>query len=129
VIGACLDPIRLPALRSGRPHLACLAAAAGCPAAALPGDPQVIVPDEPATGLDARGAGWLRRQIRHWAAAGRTVLAAGHSLTELAPAADRVLVLDQGPIIGQAAAGELGPGAALSEALPGLLTAKPRTRP
>jgi len=97
-------------------------------AAALPGDPQVIVPDEPATGLDARGAGWLRRQIRHWAAAGRTVLA-GHSLTELAPAADRVLVLDQGPIIGQAAAGELGPGAALSEALPGLLTAKPRTRP
>jgi len=34
VVGACLDPIRLPALRSGRPHLACLAAAAGCPAAA-----------------------------------------------------------------------------------------------
>ena len=159
VIGACLDPIRLPALRSGRQHLACLAAAARLPrqradevldlvglpaqvgarragtyslgtrqrlmlAAALLGDPQVIVLDEPTTGLDVHGVAWLRRQIRDWADAGRTILVASHSLTELAPTADWVLVLDRGRLIRQAAPGELGHGADLSEALFRLLTAK-----
>ena len=159
VLGACLDPIRLPALRSGRQHLACLATAAGLPrqrvdevldmaglpakvasrragtyslgtrqrltlAAALLGDPQVIVLDEPTTGLDVHGVAWLRRQLRDWAGAGRTVLVASHSLTELAAMADRVLVLDRGRLIRQAARDELDTGADLHKALFDLLTAQ-----
>ena len=159
VIGACLDPIRLPSLRSGRQHLACLATAAGLPrqrvdevldmaglpakvasrragtyslgtrqrltlAAALLGDPQVIVLDEPTTGLDVHGVAWLRRQLRDWAGARRTVLVASHSLTELAAMADRLLVLDRGRLIRQAARDELDHGADLQTALFGLLTAQ-----
>jgi ABC-2 type transport system ATP-binding protein len=152
VVGACLDPIRLPALRSGRQHLACLAAAARLPrqrvdevldlaglpaqvasrragtyslgtrqrlmlAAALLGDPQVIVLDEPTTGLDIHGVAWLRRQLRGWAGAGRTVLVASHSLTELAAMADQVLVLDRGQLVRQVARAELDHGADLQTAL------------
>jgi len=158
VIGACLDPIRLPALRSGRQHLACLATAARLPrqraeevldlaglpaqvasrragtyslgtrqrlmlAAALLGDPQVIVLDEPTTGLDVHGVAWLRRQLRDWAGAGRTFLVSSHSLTELAAMADRVLVLDRGRLIREAARAELDHGADLQAALFELLTA------
>jgi ABC-2 type transport system ATP-binding protein len=161
VIGACLDPIRLPAFRSGRQHLAILATAARLPrqrveevldmaglpaqvaarragtyslgtrqrlalAAALLGDPRVIVLDEPTTGLDVYGVAWLRRQLRDWAGAGRTVLVASHSLTELAAMADRVLVLDQGRLIRQAARDELDRGADLQTALFELLTAQER---
>jgi ABC-2 type transport system ATP-binding protein len=78
-------------------------------AAALPRDPQVIVLDEPTTGLDVHGVAWLRRPLRNWAGAGRTVLVASHSLTELAAMADRVLVLDRGWLIRQAARTELYP--------------------
>jgi len=164
VVGASLDPIRLPALRSGRQHLACLATAAGLPhqrvgevleivglpaqvaarragtyslgtrqrltlAAALLGDPQVIVLDEPTTGLDVHGVAWLRRQLRDWAGAGRTVLVASHSLTELAAMADRLLVLDQGRLIREAARGELDHGADLQTALFELLTAQEGRQP
>jgi len=164
VLGACLDPIRLPALRSGRQHLACLATAAGLPrqrvdevldmaglpakvasrragtyslgtrqrlmlAAALLGDPQVIVLDEPTTGLDVHGVAWLRRQLRDWAGAGRTVLVASHSLTELAAMADRLLVLDRGRLIREAARGELDHGADLQTALFELLTAQEGRQP
>ena len=145
VIGACLDPIRLPALRSGRQHLACLATAAGLPAkvasrragtyslgtrqrltlaAALLGDPQVIVLDEPTTGLDVHGVAWLRRQLRDWAGAGRTVLVASHSLTELAAMAHQVLVLDRGQLVRQAARAEFDHGTDLQTALFDLLTAQ-----
>jgi ABC-2 type transport system ATP-binding protein len=159
VVGACLDPIRLPSLRSGRQHLACLAVAARLPrqrveevldmaglpaevasrragtyslgtrqrltlAAALLGDPQVIVLDEPTTGLDVHGVAWLRRQLRDWAGAGRTVLVASHSLTDLAPMADRVVVLDRGRLVREAARDELVRGADLQPALFDLLTAQ-----
>jgi len=158
VAGACLDPIRLPGLRSGRQHLACLATAARLPrqrvdevldmvglppqvaarragtyslgtrqrltiAAALLGEPQVTVLDEPTTGLDVHGVAWLRRQLRVWADAGRTVLVASHSLTELAAMVDRVLVLDQGRLVREAARDELESGADLQTALFDLLTA------
>ena len=159
VVGACLDPIRLPSLRSGRQHLACLATAARLPrqrvdevldmvglpaevasrragtyslgtrqrltlAAALLGDPLVIVLDEPTTGLDIHGVAWLRRQIREWADAGRTVLVASHSLTELAAMVDRVLVLDRGRLVREAARDELEHGGDLQTALFELLTAQ-----
>ena len=157
VVGASLDPIRLPSLRSGRQHLACLATAARLPrqrvdevldmvelaapvasrragtyslgtrqrltlAAALLGDPEVIVLDEPTTGLDVHGVAWLRRQLREWAEAGRTVLVASHSLTELAAMVDRVLVLDRGRLVREAARDELDHGGDLQTALFELLT-------
>ena len=159
VLGACLDPIRLPSFRSGRQHLTCLATAARLPhqrveevldtvglpaqvasrrvgtyslgtrqrltlAAALLGDPQVIVLDEPTIGLDVHGVAWLRRQLRDWAGAGRTILVASHSLTELAAMADQVLVLDRGRLVRQAARAELDQGADLQTALFDLLTAQ-----
>jgi len=93
-------------------------------AAALLGDPRVIVLDEPTTGLDVHGVAWLRRQLREWASAGRTVLVASHSLTELAPMADRVLVLDRGRLAREADRAELGHGADLQTVLFDLLTAQ-----
>ena len=69
---------------------------------------------------------WLRRQLRDWAGAGRTVLVASHSLTELAAMADRVLVLDRGRLIREADRAELDPGADLQTALFELLTAQER---
>ena len=83
----------------------------------------MIVLDEPTTGLDVHGVAWLRRQLRDWAGAGRTVLVASHSLTELAAMADRVLVLDRGRLIREAARAELDHGADLQAALFELLTA------
>jgi len=80
--------------------------------------------DEPTTGLDVHGVAWLRRQLRDWAGAGRTVLVASHSLTELAAMADRLLVLDRGRLIRQAARDELDKGADLHTALFDLLTAQ-----
>jgi len=93
-------------------------------AAALLGDPQVIVLDEPTAGLDVHGVAWLRRQLRDWAGAGRTILVASHSLTELAAMADRLLVLDRGRLVRQADRAELDPGADLQTALFELLTAQ-----
>jgi len=89
----------------------------------------VIVLDEPTTGLDVHGVAWLRRQLRDWAGAGRTVLVASHSLTELAAMADRLLVLDRGRLIREAARGELDHGADLQTALFELLTAQEGRQP
>ena len=82
--------------------------------------------DEPTTGLDVHGVAWLRRQLRDWAGAERTVLVASHSLTELAAMADRVLVLDRGRLIREADRAEFDPGADLQTALFELLTAQER---
>jgi ABC-2 type transport system ATP-binding protein len=67
---------------------------------------------------------WLRRQLREWADAGRTVLVASHSLTELAPMADRVLVLDRGRLARETDRAELDHGADLQTVLFDLLTAQ-----
>jgi ABC-2 type transport system ATP-binding protein len=93
-------------------------------AAALLGDPQVIVLDQPTTGLDVHGVAWLRRQLREWADAGRTVLVASHSLTELAAMVDWVFVLDRGRLVQEVARDELDHGVDLQTALFELLTAQ-----
>jgi len=85
--------------------------------------------DEPTTGLDVHGVAWLRRQLRDWAGAGRTVLVASHSLTELAAMADRLLVLDRGRLIREAARDELDHGTDLQTALFELLTAQEGRQP
>jgi ABC-2 type transport system ATP-binding protein len=65
-------------------------------AAALLGDPQVLILDEPANGLDPAGMAWLRGLLRDLAAEGRTVLVSSHVLAEVAQTVDRVLIVHRG---------------------------------
>ena len=67
-------------------------------AAALLGDPQVLLLDEPANGLDPAGIAWLRRLLRGLAGEGRTVVVASHVLSEVAQTADRVVIVNAGEL-------------------------------
>ena len=58
-------------------------------AAAMIGDPRVLILDEPANGLDPEGVRWLRGFLRELAAEGRTILVSSHLLAEVAQTADR----------------------------------------
>ena len=75
-------------------------------ASALLGEPAVLVLDEPANGLDPAGVHWLRGLLRALAADGRTVLVSSHGLAELARTADRVVVIDQGRLVGDQPVGD-----------------------
>lgn len=68
-------------------------------AAALLGDPDTVVLDEPANGLDPAGVLWLRTLLRGLADEGRTVLASSHLLAELAQTVDDVIVIDHGRLV------------------------------
>ena len=76
-------------------------------AAALLGDPRVLVLDEPANGLDPQGIRWLRDFLRSLAAEGRAVLVSSHVLSEVAQTVDEVVVIHRGRSIEQAPIGEL----------------------
>jgi ABC-2 type transport system ATP-binding protein len=65
-------------------------------AAALLGDPELLVLDEPANGLDPAGVHWLRRFLRWFAEQGRTVLVSSHMLAEAAQTVDQVVIIDRG---------------------------------
>jgi ABC-2 type transport system ATP-binding protein len=65
-------------------------------AAALLGDPRVVVLDEPTSGLDPEGVAWMRRLLREFAAEGRCVVVASHLLAEVVQTADRVVIIAQG---------------------------------
>nr|WP_035857791.1 ATP-binding cassette domain-containing protein [Cryptosporangium arvum] len=68
-------------------------------AAALLGDPPVLVFDEPTNGLDPAGVRWLRGTLRAFAAEGRTVLVSSHLISEMALTADHLLVLARGRLL------------------------------
>ena len=70
-------------------------------AATLLGDPQVLVLDEPANGLDPQGIRWLRDFLRGMAAEGRTVLVSSHVLAEVAQTVDRVVIIAHGRLVAQ----------------------------
>jgi ABC-2 type transport system ATP-binding protein len=76
-------------------------------AGALLGDPSLLVLDEPANGLDPAGIHWLRGFLRAFAAGGGTVLISSHVLAEVAQTAERVLIVDRGRLVADAALGEL----------------------
>jgi ABC-2 type transport system ATP-binding protein len=78
---------------------------------ALLGDPQVLLLDEPANGLDPEGIRWLRRFQRALADAGKTVLVSSHLLTEVQQSADRVVILSQGRLVREGSMDELEKGA------------------
>jgi ABC-2 type transport system ATP-binding protein len=65
-------------------------------AAALLGDPDLLVLDEPANGLDPAGVHWLRGFLRQFAASGRTVLISSHVLAEVAQTVEDVLIIARG---------------------------------
>jgi ABC-2 type transport system ATP-binding protein len=65
-------------------------------ATALLGDPQVLVLDEPGSGLDPEGVAWLRGFMRSFASTGRTVLVSSHQLAEVAQTVDQVVIISQG---------------------------------
>ena len=71
-------------------------------AAALLGDPEVLVLDEPANGLDPQGIRWLRDFLRSLAAEGRTILISSHVLAEVAQTVDDVVIIAHGKLVVQA---------------------------
>ena len=80
-------------------------------AAALLGDPEVLVLDEPANGLDPEGVHWLRGLVRGLADQGRTVLISSHLLAEVAQTIDRVVIIDRGRLVAQSTLADLTAGA------------------
>ncbi|QKW05320.1 ATP-binding cassette domain-containing protein [Streptomyces sp. NA04227] len=71
-------------------------------AAALLGDPEVVILDEPANGLDPEGIVWIRELLRRLAREGRTVLVSSHLMNETAGYADHLVVLGRGRLLADA---------------------------
>jgi ABC-2 type transport system ATP-binding protein len=77
-------------------------------AGALLGDPELLLLDEPANGLDPAGIHWLRGFLRRFAGAGGTVLVSSHVLAEIAQTVDKVVIIDRGRLIASLSLDELG---------------------
>ena len=76
-------------------------------AAALLGDPELLILDEPANGLDPEGVRWLRDFLRRLASEGRTVLVSSHVLAEVAQTVDQVLIISRGRLVLSSSLAEL----------------------
>jgi ABC-2 type transport system ATP-binding protein len=79
-------------------------------AGALLGEPEVLILDEPANGLDPEGIAWLRTLLQGLAAEGRGVLISSHLLSEVAQTVDRVVIIDHGKLRFAGSLDELGSG-------------------
>jgi ABC-2 type transport system ATP-binding protein len=86
-------------------------------AGALLGDPELLILDEPANGLDPAGMHWLRGFVRQFATSGGTVLISSHVLAEVAQTVDSVLILNGGRLVATRAIAELDLAPAALEAL------------
>jgi ABC-2 type transport system ATP-binding protein len=76
-------------------------------AAALLGDPAVLLLDEPVNGLDPEGIRWIRGLLRSLATEGRAVLVSSHLISEMALMADRLVVIGTGRLLADTTAAEL----------------------
>ncbi len=76
-------------------------------ASALLGNPDLLVLDEPANGLDPEGVRWLRDFLRDFASGGRTVLISSHVLAEIAQTVDRVIIINHGQLVTESTLDEL----------------------
>jgi ABC-2 type transport system ATP-binding protein len=86
-------------------------------AAALLGDPGVLLLDEPVNGLDPEGIRWIRTLLKNLAAHGRTVLISSHLISEVAQTADQLIVIGRGRLLAQTTVAELSAtSASLEEA-------------
>jgi ABC-2 type transport system ATP-binding protein len=68
-------------------------------AGALLGDPELLILDEPANGLDPEGVRWLRDYLRSFAAEGKTVFVSSHVLAEVAQTVDQVVIINKGRLV------------------------------
>jgi ABC-2 type transport system ATP-binding protein len=85
-------------------------------AAALLGDPGVLLLDEPVNGLDPEGIRWIRGLLRSLAAQGRTVFVSSHLIGEIARTADHVVVIGRGRLLADTSVAELSARSASLEA-------------
>jgi ABC-2 type transport system ATP-binding protein len=76
-------------------------------AGALLGDPELLILDEPANGLDPEGVRWLRDFLRRFAAEGKTVFVSSHVLAEVAQTVDQVVIINKGRLVTFAPLAEL----------------------
>ena len=76
-------------------------------AAALLGDPRVLIFDEPVNGLDPEGIRWVRELMRSLAAEGRAVLVSSHLMSEMALTADHLVVVGRGRLVADTSVSEL----------------------
>ena len=84
-------------------------------AAAMLGDPPILIMDEPFNGMDPEGIIWMRSFLRGLAAEGRTVLVSSHLLSELPDVADHVVVIGRGRVLADGTIEDLTAGAASLE--------------
>lgn len=85
-------------------------------AGAILGDPEILILDEPANGLDPAGIAWLRNFLRNLAKGGRTILVSSHQLAEMQNTVDDVLIINKGALIAQGTIEEVTQGSTLEEA-------------
>jgi ABC-2 type transport system ATP-binding protein len=97
-------------------------------AAAMIGDPRVLILDEPANGLDPEGVKWLRGFLRGLAAEGRTVLVSSHLLAEVTQTADHAVIIDRGRLVTAGPIADLTRDGATLEDLFLAITGKEATR-
>jgi ABC-2 type transport system ATP-binding protein len=90
-------------------------------AAALLGEPEVLILDEPANGLDPEGVHWLRRFLRSYADQGHTVLVSSHLLAEVAQTVDDVVIIANGRLVTQSSLTDLA-----DQARPGVWVRTPQ---
>ena len=76
-------------------------------AAALLGNPQTLLLDEPVNGLDPEGVLWVRTLMRELAGQGRTIFLSSHLMSEMALTADHILVLGRGRILADASVADI----------------------
>ena len=76
-------------------------------AAALLGDPRVLLLDEPVNGLDPEGVLWIRNLMKHLAGQGRTILVSSHLMNEMAVTADHLIVIGRGRLIAAASTADV----------------------
>ncbi|MGZ8805365.1 MAG: ABC transporter ATP-binding protein [Microbacterium sp.] len=93
-------------------------------AAALLGDPEVLILDEPTNGLDPEGVHWLRQFLRSYADRGHTVLVSSHLLAEVAQTVDDVVIIAGGRLITQSSLVDLA-----DRARPGVWVRTPQAAP
>jgi len=75
-------------------------------AAAMLGDPQVLLLDEPVNGLDPEGVLWIRNLMKHLASEGKTVFVSSHLMNEMAVTADHLIVIGRGRLIAESSTQE-----------------------
>ena len=100
--------------------VACTSTRSGCDSGwasrtALLGDPELLILDERANGLDPQGVRWLRDFLRDFAGRGRTVLVSSDHLAEVAQTVDRVVIIDGGRLVVQEALPALTAGGSLED--------------